>query len=88
MISQISHPCLPNVGEALAALLGISLASQLHIDCFILEGNSEVVVSALQHSQISLQKTDFFLTCLLFIIFCHVSIYQPIKHSHVSNGIF
>jgi hypothetical protein len=53
MISQISPPCLPNVGEALAALLGVSLASQLHIDRFILESDFEVVVSALQHPQIS-----------------------------------
>jgi hypothetical protein len=49
MISKISHPCLPNVGEALAALIGVSLASQLHIDRFILEGDSEVVVSTLQN---------------------------------------
>ena len=53
MIFQISPPCLPNVGEALAALLGVSLASQLYIDQFILEGDSKVVVSALQHPQIS-----------------------------------
>jgi hypothetical protein len=53
MISKISHPCLPNVGEALAALIGVSLASQLHIDRFILEGDSEVVVSTLQNPQIS-----------------------------------
>jgi hypothetical protein len=53
MISQISLPCLPIVGEALAALLGVSLASQLNIDRFILEGDSGVVVSALQLPQIS-----------------------------------
>ena len=53
MISQISPPCLPNMGEALATLLGVSLASQLYIDHFILEGDSKVVVSALQHPQIS-----------------------------------
>jgi hypothetical protein len=41
------------VGEALAALLGVSLASQLNIDRFILEGDSGVVVSALQLPQIS-----------------------------------
>ena len=53
MIFQISPPCLTNVGEALSTLLGVSLASQLHIDQFILEGNSEVVVIALQHPEIS-----------------------------------
>jgi hypothetical protein len=53
MIFQISPPCLPNVGEALLTLLGVSLASQLHIDQFILEGDFEMVIIALQHLDVS-----------------------------------
>ena len=49
MLSQISPSCSPNVGEALAAQLAISLAASLLLDRFILEGDSEVVVLALQH---------------------------------------
>jgi hypothetical protein len=49
LLSQISPSCFPNVGEALATQLVISLASFCHIDRFILEGNSEVVVLALQN---------------------------------------
>ena len=49
MISQIS-PCSFNVGEALAVQLAISLASFFHIDRFILECDSEVVIHALQNS--------------------------------------
>jgi hypothetical protein len=49
MFSQISLPCSPNVGEARAAQLAYALASTLSIDKFILEGDSEVVVYALQN---------------------------------------
>jgi hypothetical protein len=33
----------------MAAQLAISLANSLHMDCFIIEGNSELVVHALQN---------------------------------------
>jgi hypothetical protein len=36
MASQISSPCNPNYGEALAAKLAVSLATSLHLDHFIL----------------------------------------------------
>ncbi|XP_059432574.1 uncharacterized protein LOC132165893 [Corylus avellana] len=49
MISQISPSCSPNLGEALAARLAVSLASSLRLDRFILEGDSEVVILALRH---------------------------------------
>jgi hypothetical protein len=49
MISQISSPCLPNYGEALAARLAISLATSLNLEKFIIEGVSQVVILSLQH---------------------------------------
>jgi hypothetical protein len=52
MISKISPPCLPNYGEALAARLIVSLALSLNLGHFILEGDSHVVISALQHPHI------------------------------------
>jgi hypothetical protein len=52
MISKISPPCLPNYGEALAAHLVVSLALSLNLGRFILEGDSQVVISALQHPHI------------------------------------
>jgi ribonuclease HI len=47
--SQISSSCTPNVGEARAALLACSISASLSFDNFILEGDSEVVVHALQN---------------------------------------
>jgi hypothetical protein len=46
--SQIQSKCSPNKGEALAAQLAVSLASSLHLNMFILEGDSQVVILALQ----------------------------------------
>jgi ribonuclease HI len=52
--SLISSPCTVNEGEALAAQLAISLACSLNFDRFILEGDSAVVIQALnQTSSIS-----------------------------------
>jgi ribonuclease HI len=47
--SQISSSCTPNVGEARAALLACAIAASLSFDNIILEGDSEVVVHALQN---------------------------------------
>ena len=47
--SQISLPCSPNVGEAWPAQLACFIASSLSYDMFILEGDSEVVVHALNN---------------------------------------
>ena len=47
MASLISPPCSPNMGEALAAQLAISVACSLNLDQFILKGDSEVVIQAL-----------------------------------------
>jgi hypothetical protein len=49
IFSQISPSCSPNVGESLVAQLTISLASFFLINRFILEGDSEVAVHALQN---------------------------------------
>jgi len=38
-------------GEALAARLAASLACSLNFNNFIIEGNSQVVISSLQHPQ-------------------------------------
>jgi hypothetical protein len=40
MVSQISPPCLPNFGEALAACL--------HTNRFIIEGDFRIVILAIQ----------------------------------------
>ena len=47
MASLINPPCSPNMGEALATQLAISVACSLNLDQFILEGDSEVVIQAL-----------------------------------------
>jgi hypothetical protein len=49
--SQISQSCTPNEGEAMAAQLAISLANSLHMDCFIIEGDYELVVHASSKSK-------------------------------------
>jgi hypothetical protein len=45
--SLISSPCFVNDGEALAAQLAISLACSFNFDRFILEGDSTIVIQAL-----------------------------------------
>ena len=47
MASLISPSCSPNMGEALVAQLAISVAHSLNLDQFILEGDSLVVIQAL-----------------------------------------
>jgi hypothetical protein len=49
MSSQISPPCSPNVGEARAAQLACSVAAALSYNHFILEGDFEVVIHALNN---------------------------------------
>jgi hypothetical protein len=49
MLSQVRPPCSPVYGEALAAQLVGVLAISLKLDMFILEGDSSIVVSALQN---------------------------------------
>jgi hypothetical protein len=51
-VSQINPPCDPNYGEALAALLASSLASKLNLQNFTIEGDSQVVIMALQNPSI------------------------------------
>ena len=52
-ISQISPPCAPKYGEALAALLVANLAVSLQLKNFSIEGDSLLVDSALQHHSLS-----------------------------------
>jgi hypothetical protein len=47
MASLISPSCSPNMGEAFATQLAISVARSLSLDRFILEGDSLVVIQAL-----------------------------------------
>jgi hypothetical protein len=47
MASLISPPCSPNMGEALAAQLAISIVRSSSFDHFILEGDSLVVIQSL-----------------------------------------
>jgi hypothetical protein len=49
MSSQISPSCSPNVGKARAAQMACSIAASLSYNQFILEGEPEVVVHALNN---------------------------------------
>ena len=51
---QVRPPCSLVYGEALVAHLAGVLASSLQLDKFILEGDSSIVVSALQNPSLSL----------------------------------
>jgi hypothetical protein len=53
MDTKINSKCLPNMGEALAANLAVSLAGSLNIQRFILEGDSQIVILALQQPEIA-----------------------------------
>jgi hypothetical protein len=53
MDTKISSQCLPNMGEALTANLAVSLAVSLNIQRFILEGDSQIVILALQQPEIA-----------------------------------
>jgi hypothetical protein len=47
-ISRVSPPCTPNYGEAQRALLAASLAVSLNLSNFSIEGDSLIVILALQ----------------------------------------
>lgn len=49
MVSQISDPCSPVFGEALAAQLAASLAISLYIDRFTLEGDWLIFIMILHN---------------------------------------
>jgi len=51
--SIISLPCTPNEGEALAAQLAISLAISLKLTLVIFEGDSQIVILALQNPSVA-----------------------------------
>jgi hypothetical protein len=53
VISQINPSCDPNYGEALAAQLAVSLAASMNLKNFIMEGDSLVVITALQNPSIT-----------------------------------
>jgi hypothetical protein len=48
-ISQTNPPCDPNFGKALATWLAASLADSLHLKNFSLEGDSAIVIYALNN---------------------------------------
>jgi hypothetical protein len=52
-LTQVSPPCSPVYGEAQAAKLAGVLANSLHLDKFILEGDSALVVFSLQNPALS-----------------------------------
>jgi hypothetical protein len=49
IVSWINGPCFPTFGEALTVQLATSLTISLQIDCFILKGDSLIVIMALQN---------------------------------------
>jgi hypothetical protein len=51
--SQVNPPCNPVYGKAQAAKLVGVLAKSLHLEKFILEGDSALVVLALQNPDLS-----------------------------------
>ena len=53
-LSQTNPPYDPNFGEALAARLAASLAASLHMKNFSLEGDSTIVISALNNPSLTL----------------------------------
>ena len=68
-ISQINPPCDPNFGKALAAQFVSSLATSLNLKKFSLEGDSLVVITALQNPSISLNwHLESVITNTLFLL--------------------
>ena len=53
VVSQISPPCSPNYGEAQRALLAPSLAFSLQLKHFVIKGDSQTVISALNFPALS-----------------------------------
>lgn len=51
-MSKISRPCHPNYGEALATCLAGTMISSLNLNRFIIEGDSQIVILALQNSSL------------------------------------
>jgi hypothetical protein len=53
MMAEINPPCSPNLSEATAAQLAITLASSLKLNKVIIEGDSQTVISAMIQPDIS-----------------------------------
>jgi hypothetical protein len=53
-ITQVSPPCSPVYGEALAAKLASVLVTYLQLDRFILEGDSDIVILSLNNPSLSI----------------------------------
>jgi hypothetical protein len=83
MASQISSPCNPNYGEALAAKLAVSLATSLHLDHFILEGDSQVVISTLRHPNVS---QDWRISSLILKMIGSISASSSWKATKISRS--
>jgi hypothetical protein len=49
METIINPPCQPNMGEALAGKLAFSLAISMNLSQVIIEGDSHIVIMAMQH---------------------------------------
>jgi hypothetical protein len=52
ILTQVRPPCSPAYGEAQATLLACSLATSLHLGNFVIEGDSSIVITALQNPSI------------------------------------
>jgi hypothetical protein len=83
MASQISSSCNPNYGEALAAKLAVSLAASLHLDHFILEGDSQVVISTLRHPNV---YQDLRISCLILKMIRSISASSSWKVTKISRS--
>jgi hypothetical protein len=84
MASQIFSPCNPNYGEALAAKLVVSLTTSLHLNHFILEGDSLVVISTLRHSNVS---HDWRISSLILKTIGFISASSSWKATKISRSI-
>jgi hypothetical protein len=49
ILSQVRRPCSPAYGEAQAAILACSLTVFLHLEKFVIKGDSPIVITALQN---------------------------------------
>jgi hypothetical protein len=52
--SSLGPPCDPNTEEALAALIATRMVVSLRLQSFILEGDSQVVVLAVNNSDLTI----------------------------------
>jgi hypothetical protein len=85
ILSQVRPPCNPAYGEAQATLLACSLAVSLHLEKFVIEGDSSIVILALQNPSLGMDWHLEHVICNILSLIPASSIWKARKANKSAN---